>query len=388
MTWQDKNQRLKPYLTIMQSEVRYIAGVASNWRGFETGGELYGLFSHAGRPVIMLATPPGPNAIHGVAHFRQCIDFLKKINVFLRDNYGLQYIGNFHSHHDLNIKGLSHQDILSTHSIASKNGYRWMCQIVTTFESTPPVDLHNYYTDKKGPLERTTQPKPKSMGGAKGGPKFKACFSSNRKVDQIRIHSFYYNNASYGPPVQCPIRVIPGISPVRQVLSQSRKLSELIKPFDFQTMHILYDPLEPLFEQQNHESMLPFRIQNQLFKLPEGVQEDVRVFYQGDIFFLSIPLTPIKSGKLIIAYSIKAPHEVEAVYFTRNEMSNEPIDITNEALCYGLYTKLRTIYKRVEKLFDDFHSKEHPNSSIVRDSVSGHSIGDGIEINTSFAVKG
>jgi len=54
---------LQPFIFIWENILQFIAGLAF-WAGeVETGGELYGLLSHAGRPVIMLATPPGPGAI-------------------------------------------------------------------------------------------------------------------------------------------------------------------------------------------------------------------------------------------------------------------------------------------------------------------------------------
>jgi len=134
MTWQSENFNIDPYISIMQSELEFIAGVANHWKETETGGELFGLLTHAGRPVIMLATPPGPKAIHETAHFRQCVTFIRQAESYLKDGFGLQYMGNFHSHHSLSIKGLSSGDILGTHTIAGKNGYCRLCQIVTTFE--------------------------------------------------------------------------------------------------------------------------------------------------------------------------------------------------------------------------------------------------------------
>ena len=75
----------QPYVVAWESELRFMAGLAARGGNIETGGEVYGLETHAGRPVIILATTPGPNAIHEVARFRQDIDFFKKINEFLRD---------------------------------------------------------------------------------------------------------------------------------------------------------------------------------------------------------------------------------------------------------------------------------------------------------------
>jgi len=128
----------KPYVGIWQNELQVMAELASRWGDIETGGEVYGLISHAGRPVIMLVTPPGPKAIHRVAQFTQDVDFFKETDVFLRNNFGLQYEGSWHSHHHLDIKGLSPGDIHSSNAIASKNGYWRLAQFVLTFERECP----------------------------------------------------------------------------------------------------------------------------------------------------------------------------------------------------------------------------------------------------------
>ena len=45
----------QPYLEVWQSELGLMAGVAVRWSCIETGGEVYGLQTHAGRPVIILS---------------------------------------------------------------------------------------------------------------------------------------------------------------------------------------------------------------------------------------------------------------------------------------------------------------------------------------------
>ena len=59
---------LQPYVVVWESELKCIASLAACQGETETGGEAYGLLSHAGRPVITLVTPPGPAAIQEVAH--------------------------------------------------------------------------------------------------------------------------------------------------------------------------------------------------------------------------------------------------------------------------------------------------------------------------------
>ena len=134
-------------LKVWQSEIQFMARLADQWGDIETGGDIYGLKGHDDSIVIMLATPPGPNAIHEHAHFRQDIEYLNKNNELLEGIYGLTYDGNHHNHHGLSIKGVSGGDIQSIHAIAKRNGYKHMCQIVITFEDSPNTnhDSHSNF---------------------------------------------------------------------------------------------------------------------------------------------------------------------------------------------------------------------------------------------------
>jgi len=43
----------QPYIVAWESELRFMAGLAARWGNIETGGEIYGLETHVGRPVIV-----------------------------------------------------------------------------------------------------------------------------------------------------------------------------------------------------------------------------------------------------------------------------------------------------------------------------------------------
>jgi len=92
------------FLFIWESELEQLCGQANDFGNIETGGECYGLFSHGGRPVIMLVTPSSPDAVHQRAHFQQDIAFLKRTNLYLLEEFGLNFLGTHHSHHKLRIE--------------------------------------------------------------------------------------------------------------------------------------------------------------------------------------------------------------------------------------------------------------------------------------------
>jgi hypothetical protein len=364
MLWQIKSTGFNPYLNILESELQFIAGVASRMIGKETGGELYGLFTHAGRPVIMLATPPGSNAIHQVAHFRQCIDFFRKVNKLLKNKYGLQYIGNFHSHHKLGINGLSPGDIQSTHSIASKNGYKRFCQIVITFDSASHVNRRNYQHYEEGFIKRNSVSliQKKDLAYADD----ECCSVPARETLRVRIHSFIYLDATKGDPVCCPLNIISGKSPFRQALERKPPIPELGKRYKPRKLGIIFDPLEPQPEINNAEPELPPRIYEQMVHLPEAIMQDTRVKFVDDLIFLSLPI-PSKECLLTVIYNDTPPHRVEAVYLTPNVGSDSPIDLTRKALSRGPYTRLDIIFDKIKTIGVENNSTEEGDSSMNLD---------------------
>jgi hypothetical protein len=321
---------LQPYVGIWRSEVQFMCGVASRWRNIETGGEVYGFISHAGRPVIMLVTPPGPKAIHRVAQFTQDLDFFKETDAFLRNNVGLQYEGSWHSHHHLDIEGLSPGDIHSTNAIALKNGYRRLAQFVLTFgyEYSPNLDSRsNQVFCGKGSVETVTE----------------------SKTNFICIHSFFYPDAARGKPVRCPIRIIPGTSPFRRAVMRSSMIPELARPYSFPRSRILFDSFSPPPEPGNHDREVPERISNEFLQLPEDLREKTRVAYKEGLVVLSLPLS-LTRGIVFVAYNEKPPHGVEAVYFCQNGKADTPIDLRKKVLWSSPYTGLTKIYERAVRL--------------------------------------
>jgi hypothetical protein len=343
---------LKPYIIAWESELQYMTGLAVGYGCIETGGEVYGLLSQAGRPVIMLATPPGPGAIHNEAHFRQDMDSLKQNSSFLYDFYGIQYLGNWHSHHTLNIKGLSSGDIQSTHSIAARNNYYRLCQFVLTFEGNALAGFpsRRYCArSKRSPFDERTKIPATAQQYSSGAYRRTAAFhSSIRQVDLIRVHSFLYQDARHSQPCRCPIRIIPGTSPIRHALQKNSSNEDLIKPISFPMQRIIYDTLKPAAEPSDSNRELPSRLQRQFLCLSDNVREHAMVSFKEGMILLSLPI-PSKNGKVIIIYKNSPPHEIEAVYFMPNNQPGRPIDLTSEARIFGPYMRLRTIYNRIHR---------------------------------------
>jgi hypothetical protein len=92
-------------IIIYESELDRIAGWAVSSPRIETGGDLFGYRTRSGVSVVTVALGPGPRARHLAAAFFQDTDFLKRTGKMLNQSHGLQYIGEWHSHHQM---GLAH----------------------------------------------------------------------------------------------------------------------------------------------------------------------------------------------------------------------------------------------------------------------------------------
>lgn len=348
----EERQGLQPYVRVWESEIRFMAAVAAQCNDSETGGEVYGLKSHGERPVIMLATPPGRNAIHEVAWFRQDMDFFKKVNAFLGTHFGIQYQGPFHSHHNLGLEELSGVDIKGTHNIASKNGFKHLTQFVVTFENKRSCapSLHNQASGK-GSRQAATELKQERRCCTGLYARVKDRFIPSRPINFIRIHSFFFPAATHGKPVRCPIRIIPGTSPFRRGIMRNSLIPELTKAYTFPMDRILIDSFTPPDEPSHKAPELPARISEQFFQLPEDLRENTGVVYKDGLILLSLPL-PLKKEKVFVAYNDKPPHRVEAVYFSQNGKAARPTELTKTVLRSDPHTALARIYERVFRLVE------------------------------------
>lgn len=94
---------------IYASEIDFIAKCIQDYPILETGGQLYGAWTASGAPRVIYAIGPGPNANHECAYFNQDIAYLEAVGAKLKQ-YGLQHIGEWHSHHHLGIPRPSGHD--------------------------------------------------------------------------------------------------------------------------------------------------------------------------------------------------------------------------------------------------------------------------------------
>ena len=113
MIWKSKNtDNHSKYdkVFIYKSELEFLSKSILDYPNIETGGNLFGYWTHSGRPVVQYVVGPGKNANHERSFFNQDNEFLVEIGTKLMHEHALQHIGEWHSHHQLGLARPSGHD--------------------------------------------------------------------------------------------------------------------------------------------------------------------------------------------------------------------------------------------------------------------------------------
>ena len=176
-----KPQPTRSFLVIWESELRAIAADATAW-SVETGGDLFGRWHDV--PNVLLVTKAGPAAQRNHAHFRLDVDYLRSLSETMASDWALRYFGDWHSHHRLGLSSPSGGDRRRIVSIAGRNQFPGMAEIIVTIDDA-------------------------------------------RDESIIRIHPWIYDLSSESPaPLSMRVKVLPGLSPLRQALLARKTLPE------------------------------------------------------------------------------------------------------------------------------------------------------------------
>ena len=118
---------MKPADTVLvyQSELDYLSRCILDYPHIETGGQLFGYWTSAGVPVVLYAIGPGDNANHQPTFFNQDLDYLETVGGILVHEFGLQHIGEWHSHHQLGLAHPSDHDARTIYDNMLRHHLRW-----------------------------------------------------------------------------------------------------------------------------------------------------------------------------------------------------------------------------------------------------------------------
>jgi hypothetical protein len=140
---------IKSKALIYQSELDYISRCVLDYPNIETGGDLFGFWTHSGYPVIQYVIGPGPKANHQYSFFNQDADYLIEIGNNLRDTHGLQHIGEWHSHHQFGLAEPSGHDISTVcKAISQYNLSNFFLVITNIRENSSSVNGFMFNKDK------------------------------------------------------------------------------------------------------------------------------------------------------------------------------------------------------------------------------------------------
>ena len=147
-------------LQIFQSELDKIQRYVLAYPNIETGGDLFGLWSNSGDPVVQLLIGPGKNCRRTSVSFHQDIGYLQDVGTFLNTSLMLCHIGSWHSHHQLSLTQPSAGDRSTLCNNFPPGLQRYImiiANIVTSSTSTSAksVHIHPYMFTSKGHVCQT-----------------------------------------------------------------------------------------------------------------------------------------------------------------------------------------------------------------------------------------
>ena len=100
-----------PMAIIYRSEIDFISRCILDYPNIETGGQLFGFWTSDGTPVVAYVIGPGTNAQHHQTSFVQDQNYPDIVGRELHRRYRLQHIGEWHSHHQLDLAQPSGGDV-------------------------------------------------------------------------------------------------------------------------------------------------------------------------------------------------------------------------------------------------------------------------------------
>jgi len=309
------------YLTIHESEIRIPAGLSYHAGACETGGDLWGWYTRAGRASIQLITGPGPNAAHESAHYAQDLTFFKDLQQQLSKKFGCQWLGTWHCHHNLGLRAPSTGDVHQVMAVTKRNGLDRWCEFITTFDSDEIRTPLAYRYGRSLPMHHT---------------------------NNIRIDAYDYPDPQTGQLVNTRIRVLPGISPLRLALLHTRTVDQQALAEEgilFPLSHILFDPYEEDTTCTESDESLE-ALSRQCAELPAKLQESMQFDIENHTLSVSIQLP--RGSVMVAHYARTIPLKLEAVSLEEGETGRKR-DITRVIKKLGRRLTLRQLCEFVSK---------------------------------------
>jgi hypothetical protein len=127
-----------------KSEINLIGRYACDFESVETGGDLFGFWNQDGMPVVIFVTGPGKDSKHNIASFYQDIPYLHECGDYLHNNFALEHIGSWHSHHKMGIYGPSEGDLNTMRNCLNTQAPTRFLIVICNFESSKAVIVNGF----------------------------------------------------------------------------------------------------------------------------------------------------------------------------------------------------------------------------------------------------
>lgn len=139
---------------IYQSELDYMSRCILDYPNIETGGQLFGFWTSTGTPVVAYVIGPGRRAQHNPTSFIQDQEYLQTVGRELHQGYGLQHIGEWHSHHQLGLTHPSGGDVNTMQYGVGKPGFPRLLLCIGTLDGQhTTVNAYNFHENTPNEYE-------------------------------------------------------------------------------------------------------------------------------------------------------------------------------------------------------------------------------------------
>lgn len=179
-----------PQAQIYRGELDFLSECVLYYPNTETGGDYFGFWTKEGNPVIQYVLGPGDKSTRTSTSFYQDIDYLRACGTFLNQQYGLEHIGAWHSHHTLGLLKPSGGDIQTMRNALRNDHTDRFLISICNIENRASVSVGGFLFTKDSDGDYTTC----NIHTLSGNSPFR----ENLRKSQITPRSFYETNQRIG----------------------------------------------------------------------------------------------------------------------------------------------------------------------------------------------
>ena len=321
------------YIAFYKGDLQFIASKILSYGNQEHGFTLFGLITHGGNFVCMLAVSGGPNATRNAVHFHDDHEFIAEVAHSLQLYYNIQYIGNLHSHNDLGLRVPSGNDQRQIYNVSTKNNFKSLVQIIITYEYNLEAGVSNQ--------ENTNYKTTIQWGGLYMGSRHKL-----RQSDPyVKFNSYIYLGAQTGQYRPMKIKLLEGINPLREQLSKT-DLSEFIELTEGEYLPFERIIIDEYVENKDDDiPVIPEVLSKKLSTLPEEILDRSDITIEG--YYLTISFSVLNGCFLTAEYGLNGDCPLKKIVLARGQHT---ADLTKYVRRKARSDNMRDVYEKTVKL--------------------------------------